>query len=99
MNRHYTQITEFTLPWHEGQEHATTVYVFDVDEEKADELYDLGYAHGRDWDHIGVERAIMEDLNVSDDYGVMPGAPFHRYSARFSYPFTVYLEDELAYNV
>ena len=93
MNKHYTEIAEVVLPAHENEESLTTLHIFDVDDEKALDLYDL-YADAEE-----TERAILEDLNAQDDYGVMPGAPFHRFSAEFSYPHTVYLYDTLAYNV
>ena len=97
MNKHYTQIAEFVLPYHAGEEHVTTVYVFDVTDEKAEKLEEILDMHG--YSAWTVERCIKEDLGAYDDYNVMPGAPFHRYSVRFDYPHTVYLEDTLAYNV
>ena len=68
--------------------------------EKANELYDIGYPTERsEWNALAVADAICEDLMAYDDGCVAPGAPFHRYSARFGFPHTVYLLDTLAYNV
>ena len=100
MNKHYTEIAEIVIPYHEGEEHCTTLHVFDITDEKAEELYDIGYEKDvNSYDASAVREAIMEDLGAVDDYGVMPGAPFHRFSVRFEYPHTVYLEDTLSYNV
>lgn len=100
MNKHYTQIAEFIIPYHDGEERQTKVYVFDVDDEKAEEIYEIAYEKDINaYDHMAVRNWICNDLGAYDDYGVPAGAPFHRYSARFAYPHTVYLTDELAYNV
>ena len=92
MNKHYKEIAEVILPVHDGEEHCTTLYIFDVSDEKADELYDIGAC-------LSIEETIKEDLEAYDDGCVMAGAPFHRYSARFELPHTVFLYDTLAYNV
>lgn len=100
MNKHYTELAEIVIPAHESEyESMTTLHVFDVDDETAERLHDVAYEHGREYDHSAVEREIMEDLGARDDYSVMPGAPFHRFSAQFDYPHTVFLWDTLAYNV
>ena len=100
MNKHYKEIAEVILPVHDGEEHCTTLHIFDVSGEKADELYDICYEKdASNGDLIALRNAIREDLMAFDDYGVMAGAPFHRYDVRFEMPHTVFLYDTLAYNV
>ena len=102
MNKHYTQIAEIIIPQHENEwESMTTLHVFDVSDEKADMIHEAAYekSDGREYDRAAVEDYIMEDLDAHDDYNVMPGAPFHRFSAEFDYPHTVFLWDTIAYNV
>lgn len=100
MNKHYKEIADVVIPAHDGEESLTTLHIFDVTDEKANELYDIGYPTERsEWNALAVADAIREDLMAYDDGGVAPGAPFHRYSARFGFPHTVYLLDTLAYNV
>ena len=100
MNKHYKEIAEVVIPAHDGEESLTTLHIFDVTDEQANELYDIGYPTERsEWNALAVADAIREDLMAFDDYGVMPGAPFHRYGVRFEAPHTVLLWDTLSYNV
>ena len=90
----YTQLAEVNLPCHDGEEHATTLYIYDVTDEIGDRLFEL-----QDRGLYFVREQIMDDLGICDDYDVMPGALFHRYIAEFQYPHTVLLYDTVAYNV
>ena len=96
MNKHYTEVGEIIIPAHENEESVTTLHVFDVDDEKAAELYEAKYGAS-----IGFAawEIVRDDLNICDDYGVPPGAPFHRYTVDFVLPHTVLLYDTMAYNV
>ena len=100
MNKHYKEIAEVVIPAHDGEERLTTLHVFDISDEKADELCSICYEKdARNGDVIAMHDAIRFDLMALDDYGVMPGAPFHRYDVRFEMPHTVLLWDTLSYNV
>ena len=90
----YTQIAEVYLLLHDGEEQFRTLYVYDVTDEIGDWLYEE-----QDKGPYFVREAIMDALNICDDYNVMPGALFHRYIAQFEYPHTVLLYDTVAYNV
>lgn len=90
----YTQLAEINLGLHDGEEHFTTLYVYDVTDDIGDILYEE-----QDKGLNFVQKRIMDDLNICDDYNVMPGALFHRYTAQFEYPHTVLLFDTAAYNV
>lgn len=90
----YKQLAEVPLAIHDGEEHFTTLFVYDVTDVIGEQLYDL-----KDRGLHFVREQIMDDLNICDDYDVMPGAIFHRYIANFEYPHTVLLYDTAAYNV
>lgn len=107
MNKHYTQIGEVHLPYHDNDEHATTLYIFDVDDEKQEELEEIlgdccmerpDKRTAPDW--YSVNETIREDLNIQDEYNVLPGAPFHRYSVSWNrHDRLALIYETLAYNV
>lgn len=100
MNKHYTQIAEVQIPCHDDEERATTIHIFDVDDEKAEEIDCSAYENDvNEYDHAAVDKIVRDDLDIHDDYFVMPGALFHRYGIEFRFPHTVFVYDTIAYNV
>ena len=100
MNKHFTQITEVILPVHDEDDSCTTLRVFDVDEYMCGVIHEVGYENDANYyDEFEVAKFIKGCLDVWDDYGVMPGAPYHRFEAEFNYPHTVMLWDTLAYDI
>lgn len=90
----YTLLSETTLPYHEGDEHVSTIRVYDIDDATYDFLYcvkcyeriDGFYGpHNPAPDDVveacRVEYAILNDLGLTDDTYAAPGALYHRYDA------------------
>lgn len=75
----------------EDSESATATSVWQIDDEN-----ELGLLEEIDLNHDF--KAWEEYTGFWNDYGVMPGALFHRYTFRLSKPF-VYITDTIAYNV
>lgn len=107
----YTLLSETKIPYHDGDEHATTIRMYDVDDETREFLYAVrsyermdGYygphnhAPADVIEACRVEYAILNDLGLSDDLCVRPGALYHRYDATF-YGGIVIVADTIAYNV
>ena len=84
----YTLLSETKLPYHEGDEHATTIRMYDVSDET------LEYLRASD----NPELDIMYALNLQDDHWVMPGALYHRYDATL-FGRAVIVADTVACNV
>ena len=80
--------SEYYSVW-DDSESATATSVWEIDDES--ELILLEKIRN---DHD----AWQEYTGLYDDYGVMPGALFHRYAFRLSEPF-VYITDRIAYNI
>ena len=100
MNKNYTQIAEVIIPWHDDEESQTMLHIFDITDNEALRLETIGWSTDYQfYSYAAVKQEIMDTLGVSNDYGVLPGAPFHRYSAELVSPHTVMLWDTLAYNV
>lgn len=92
MNKHYRLLSKITLPYHDDDEHMTTITVYDIDDSKYDELCEIEYEHGT------VEHAVLDDLGLRDDYCVAPGALYHMYDAMMLRR-CVIVADTVAYNV
>ena len=99
MNKHYKQLAEVIIPSHDAEEHGVKLYVFDVDDEKADELSEAYFAPENGFDNAKAADIIREDLGCYDSGIVPPGAMFYRYSISFDYPHTVLVWETCAYNV
>lgn len=111
MNRHYRLLSETVVPYHDGDEHVTTIRMYDVDDETREflsavqsyQMNDGTYDHNNPaplevLEACNVEQAIMLDLGLQDDISVPPGARYYRYEASYIMH-VVMVAETMAYNV
>ena len=94
LNSNYKLIAEVQFPVHNPSMDSklTTLYIFDVDDERAAELYDS-------LDEYDLKCMVREDLDIWDDNNPDPGRPYHRFRVEMPETNIVYLYDTMAYNV
>lgn len=107
----YRLLSETTIPYHEGDEHVTTIRMYDVDNETR-EFLSCVLSYQRDdgtygpnnpapdevADAVCVEAVVIEALDLHSNGYVAPGAPYHTYSVTY-WEGVVMVSDTLAYNV
>ena len=94
LNRHYKLLEEVQFPVHNPSMDSefTTLYIFDISDEKAIYLCDA-------FDDYVLECMVREDLNIWDDNNPVPGKPYHRFRVEMPEANIIYLYDTMAYNV
>ncbi len=93
-NSNYNLLTEVEFPVHNPNMDSefTTLYIFDISDEKAAELEDA-------FDDYVLKCMVREDLDIWDDNNPPPGKPYHRFRVEMPEPNIVYLYDTVALNV
>lgn len=94
LNSNYKLISTVQFPVHNPSMDSTvtTLYIFDVADDKAAELYDS-------FDDYILKSKVKDDLDIWEDNNPVPGRPFHRFRVEMPDPNILFLYDMMAYNV
>ena len=97
LNSNYKLLSEVQFPIHDPNmdSELTTLYIFDITQEKSDDLFDIE----DNYDSKTMEMTVMDDLDVSNDYNPTPGAKYFRYRVERPDAYIVFLYETVAYNV
>ena len=96
-NTNYRLLASIPVPRHSGDnERATILHIYDVSEGKMEELENLN-----DTGCIKeLYETIREDLDLVDDYNVLPGARYTKYTVvPYLWEHLISVYETIAYNV